>query len=71
MSCFKETGNIEYTADALIVLTRGKTEKSLVKNKPTKVNVNILKNRFGPCGKKFALNFMPQYAYFEEEMEEI
>lgn len=66
MSCFKETGNIEYTADALIVLTKGKSTKSLLKDKPTVVNVNILKNRFGPNGRKFALNFIPQFAYFEE-----
>ena len=66
MSCFKETGNIEYTADALIVLTRGEKVKSLVKSEKTKINVNVLKNRFGPCGKNLKLDFIPEYSYFEE-----
>ena len=66
LSIFKETGQIEYTADFIALLTRGETKIEFGEKHKEIINVNVLKNRYGKTGGKIQLEFVPSYAYFKK-----
>ena len=65
MASFKETGNIEYTADFLGILTKNDID-DLSPEDNKEVVLTVLKNRFGPPMQKVYFNFLPEYCFFEE-----
>ena len=73
MAAFKESGTIEYSADVLLGLQLQSAEHNnqseindLLKSDPRKVEIVILKNRFGKVGEKIPMSFYPAKNYFEE-----
>lgn len=67
LSVFKETGQIEYTADFIALLTRGETKVNFDGADAEIINLNVLKNRFGKTGGKLPLVFLSEYSYFDED----
>lgn len=65
MASFKETGNIEYTADFLGILTKNDID-DLSPEDNKEVVLTVLKNRFGPPMQKVYFNFLPEFCFFEE-----
>lgn len=75
LESFKESGSIEYTSDVAIVLnvanktdTESMTEDALERQKfiPKKIDMRILKNRYGSTGTVKAF-FMPMFGYYSTE----
>lgn len=66
LDCFKETGGIEYTADCLMVLTNNDS----FDEEEIDVDINILKNKYGPKNVKIPFTFIPKYNCFKEKKEE-
>lgn len=70
MKDFKESGNIEYSADTLIALQQknentNNSEKAMQEFSKT-IELVILKQRYGPKDVKIEFEFYPQYNYFEQ-----
>lgn len=71
LSAFKESGMIEYQADFLAVLTRGKKIVDFASEDKTTINISILKTRYSShTDETFSLVFRPEYSFFEELKEE-
>ena len=72
ITAFKESGNIEYTADVAILMSREK-EKLDQREKydpdKRKINLRIIKHRNGMVG-KVNFNFYPALSTFEEKEKE-
>lgn len=72
MTAFKESGNIEYSADVLLGLQlKGIKESNfdvnLAKSKnPREIELKILKNRNAPTGKTISYEYYPEFNYFKE-----
>lgn len=72
---FKESGNIEYTCNAVIGLQLkgvGKKEFSTntaMQKNPRNIELLILKNRHGQTGGTLYFNYYPQFSYFENATE--
>ncbi len=66
MSFAKESGNIEYMADFLALLTREKTTTKFGESDHQSIVINILKSRTSSSYEKVYLDFIPEYAYFSE-----
>lgn len=70
ISFAKESGNIEYFADFLVLLTREKAKNKLGGVEQQLLVLNILKTRYNhDCG-KVRLSFVPNYAHFSEYEQE-
>lgn len=68
MAAFKETGGIEYSADVLLGLQS--SEDSHNENEK-KIEIIILKNRYGKAGETIKFNLVTEFSCFEEiESEE-
>lgn len=67
LSAFKESGMIEYQADFLAVLTKGKKIVNFGGKDKSQINISVLKTRYSPYSDRtFSLAFTPDYSYFEE-----
>ena len=66
MSFGKESGNIEYMADFLALLTREKKSNKFGEAERQSIVINIMKSRTSSSYEKVYLNFIPEYAYFGE-----
>lgn len=64
MAAFKETGGIEYSADVLLGLQSSKEEQD--NNDLRKVEIIILKNRYGKAGETVKFDLKTQFSCFEE-----
>jgi len=79
MTALKESGGIEYTADAVICLWRDKDESDRMEEgrltrcpddpKTVRVEAHVLKNRNGETGSKVKLDFIPAWADFQTVKE--
>lgn len=72
MTALKESGGIEYTADAVICLWRNEGEAEHLKqyeNLTVRVEAHVLKNRNGETGSKIKLDFIPAWADFQTAKE--
>lgn len=73
LQAFKDSGNIEYSADTLIGLQAfgiGKPNFDPDKAKaaiPRQIELVILKQRYGPVGQSIRYEFLPQYNHFTEK----
>lgn len=69
MEAFKETGGIEYSADVLLGLQKSSSENDTQysDNNERKVEINIIKNRYGKADETIKFNFIPEYSCFEEQ----
>ncbi len=69
---FKDSGNIEYSCDTVLGLQlRGIKEDNFDSEKakaefPRKLELKVLKQRYGEIGIRIAYNFYTRYNYFEE-----
>lgn len=69
---FKESGNIEYSADVLLALQlKGISKKNFnindEKKKPVReIELVVLKNRYGVAGEKISYSYMPKFDIFKE-----
>lgn len=71
LSAFKESGMIEYQADFLAILTKGKKIVNFGGKDKSQINISILKTRYSPyADRTFSLAFIPDYSFFEELTEE-
>lgn len=71
LSAFKESGMIEYQADFLAVLTKGKKIINFGGEDKNTINISILKTRYSShTDETFSLAFRPEYSFFEELVEE-
>jgi len=75
MEFLKESGNIEYSADCVLGLQLAAFANPLKKavdlakemsQSPRKVELVVLKNRYGKSGEKIKLDFYPDHDYFAE-----
>lgn len=71
MDSFKESGNIEYTADVLIGLTLSDFDSKAKVHDARMTGLNdilltILKNRNGAIDRPIIFHYVPQFNYFEE-----
>lgn len=77
MDSFKESGNIEYSADILLglqfqachrPLKKGERFDDLEEKKkiPREVEITVLKQRYGDCGRQIPLRYYSEYDCFEE-----
>lgn len=64
MAAFKETGGIEYSADVLLGLQSSEEEQD--NNDLRKVEIIILKNRYGKAGETVKFDLKTQFSCFEE-----
>lgn len=70
LSAFKESGMIEYQADFLAVLTKGKKIVNFGGKDKSQINISVLKTRYSPyADRTISLAFIPEYSYFEEISE--
>lgn len=71
MAAFKETGGIEYSADVLLGLQKI-SEKSNRKDDESarKVEIIILKNRYGKADETIKFDVIPEFSCFVEENSE-
>lgn len=69
ISFSKESGNIEYTADVLIRLTSGDGATIFGGPNMERVNLTVVKSRFGKQHVTIPLDFIPEYAYFQSVKE--
>lgn len=73
LKAFKDTGNIEYSCDTLIGLQLAGMEDSTFDSDkamasfPRKIELTLLKQRYGPARKVVPFNFYPRYNFFEED----
>ena len=71
LQSFKDSGNIEYTSDVLMALQyegAGSTDFNIEiaqQNSPRKVELIILKQRYGPAGQILSIPFYPEYNLFD------
>jgi replicative DNA helicase len=70
MSAFKESGHIEYTADFLVLLTRGEDNINFESADTKNIYLNVLKNRYGKTNQKIKIEFIPENAFFRNDEEE-
>lgn len=68
MAAFKETGGIEYSADVLLGLQSSFSENGISQNEggERRVEIIVLKNRYGKAGETVKFNFITEYSCFEE-----
>lgn len=68
MAAFKETGGIEYSADVLLGLQSSFTESETEQNDDGKrrVEIVVLKNRYGKAGEIIKFNLITEFSCFEE-----
>lgn len=77
MDSFKESGSIEYSADVLLGLQFQACHRPLKKGErfddlkekgkiPREVEIAVLKQRYGDCGKRIPLRYYSKYDCFEE-----
>ena len=69
ISFSKESGDIEYRTDALIRLTAGCDKTNFGGPDLKCVNLHICKSRYGLEHVSMALDFIPEYAYFQDSNE--
>jgi replicative DNA helicase len=73
MAALKESGGIEYSADAVICLWRDKEESERLTEKykrlTVRVEAHVLKNRNGELS-KIKLDFTPEWSLFTERDKE-
>lgn len=79
MQAFKESGSIEYSSDVLIALQlaglgnlkkgadRDEFINSMKAKEDREIELIVLKNRFGPSGRKIDYRFLAKHDYFKEE----
>lgn len=67
LSVFKESGQIEYTADFIALLTRGDTKINFDGADEEVIILNVLKNRYGKTGSKIYFKFVSDYSFFSAE----
>lgn len=71
MADFKESGNIEYSADTLLALqfagvgTDGFDVNAAKVRDPRSIELVVLKQRYGKTGDRLRFRFFAQYSYFE------
>ena len=65
----KESGGIEYSADAVVILWRNEAEAERLKTRyehpAERIEAHVLKNRNGEIGKKVLLDFTPALSKFD------
>lgn len=68
MAAFKETGGIEYSADVLLGLQSSDPQGEIPKDEDGKrrVEIIVLKNRYGKAGETIKFNFITEFSCFEE-----
>lgn len=77
MDSFKESGSIEYSADVLLGLQFQASRRQLKKGErfddleekgkePREVEIVVLKQRYGECGRRIPLSYYSKYDCFEE-----
>lgn len=74
MNAMKESGGIEYGADAVIGLQftdKEKTDSENMQANPREVTAVVLKNRFGAVGSKVNFSFYAKYNRFIEKGAEV
>jgi replicative DNA helicase len=72
LAALKESGGIEYSADAVICLFRNEAESERLANfeqKAERIEAHVLKNRNGETGSKVKLDFTPAWSLFDESRE--
>lgn len=67
LDCFKETGNIEYSADCLLVMTG---RQSYEDEDTYDIKLHIKKNRYGKKDTYLPFKFIPKYSCFSDEKDE-
>lgn len=65
LSSFKESGCIEYTADVVLGLERGRLEGQEAPS-PAAITVKVLKNRHGARSNQAALHFYGEFSFFDD-----
>lgn len=67
LSVFKESGQIEYQADFLALLSKGKKIVNFGGEDQNTINISVLKTRYSPyVDETFSLVFKSEYSFFEE-----
>ncbi len=70
LGSYKESGNIEYSADVLIAIQFKNKQNSVENEKskfPREVEISLLKHRFGPIGSVAEFNYYAPYDTFIEK----
>lgn len=73
-AAFKESGGIEYTCDTLLgiqlagVGEQGFSPSEAKEKDVRKIEIVVLKQRFGPVGKKIACNYYAAFNHFEDTL---
>lgn len=71
MSSLKESGNIEFSADLILGMNPCDLEKrtynfqAISSNSVKRIELKVLKQRYGQCSESIMLDFYPKYSYFE------
>jgi replicative DNA helicase len=70
MESLKESGDIEYAADVVMLLGSRDDSDNYTDKLTRAMSLNIAKNRYGEAGRNIPLQFKPAYGEFAEEAKE-